>query len=108
MARAWFMLIVAGILEIAFAIGLKYCDGFTKFWPSVVTLATVGSSFYLLSLAIRTIPLGTGYAVWTGIGAAGTAIVGIVHLGEPATLARVGFLAMIFAGVIGVRVTAQG
>ena len=100
---AWGILIVAGLLEIGWAMGLKYSEGFTRFWPSVATLAAMTASIALLSLAVRTIPLGTGYAVWTGIGAVGTAILGILFLGEPATAARIGFLTVILVGIVGLK-----
>jgi len=100
---SWTYLLLAGILEIVWAIGLKYAEGFTRLWPSVVTLVAAGLSFYLLALAIRTIPVGTGYAIWTGIGAAGVAILGIVLFGEPATAARFAFLAMIIVGIVGLK-----
>ena len=100
---SWTYLFLAGILEIVWAIGLKYAEGFTRLWPSVVTLVAAALSFYLLALAIRTIPVGTGYAIWTGIGAAGVAILGIVLFGEPATAARFAFLAMIIVGIVGLK-----
>jgi quaternary ammonium compound-resistance protein SugE len=100
---SWTYLFLAGILEIVWAIGLKYADGFTRLWPSVVTLLAALLSFYLLALAIRTIPVGTGYAIWTGIGAAGVAILGMVLFGEPATGARFFFLAMIIGGIAGLK-----
>ncbi|HKX63363.1 MAG TPA: quaternary ammonium compound efflux SMR transporter SugE [Verrucomicrobiae bacterium] len=104
---AWIYLIVAGLLEVGWAIGLKYTAGFTRLWPSVATLAAMVVSFALLAQAIKTIPLGTGYAVWTGIGAAGTAIFGMMFLNEPRDVARVLCLVLIVAGVIGLKVTAS-
>lgn len=101
---AWFYLLLAGLLEIGWAIGLKYTDGFTRLWPSVGTLACMAVSFLLLSLALRSLPIGTAYAVWTGIGAAGTAMVGILLLGEPATVARLTCIVLIVAGVAGLKV----
>ncbi|HEX8700449.1 MAG TPA: quaternary ammonium compound efflux SMR transporter SugE [Myxococcaceae bacterium] len=100
---AWLQLILAGLLEVAWALGLKRTEGFTRLWPSVYTLATMGLSFYLLARAVRTLPIGTAYAVWVGIGAVGTAIVGLLFFGEPRTLLRIGSLALIVAGVIGLR-----
>lgn len=100
---AWIYLIVAGLLEIAWAVSLKRTEGFTRLGPSLVTLALMGVSFYLLSLALRTLPTGTGYAVWVGIGAAGTALIGILFLGEPRTALRLASLALIVLGVIGLR-----
>ena len=100
---AWLYLIVAGILEIGWAIGLKYTDGFTRLWPSVATVCCMGVSFVLLSIALRTIPVGTGYAVWTGIGAVGTAIVGMALLGEPRNAARIVCIVLIVAGIVGLK-----
>ncbi|MBP7147890.1 MAG: quaternary ammonium compound efflux SMR transporter SugE [Acidobacteria bacterium] len=101
----WLLLVIAGILEVVWALSLKSTRGFTRPGPSVLTLAAMGVSFYLLSLALRSLPAGTGYAVWVGIGAAGTAIIGMAFLGEPRTLARVVSIALILAGVIGLRLT---
>ena len=103
---AWIYLGVAGLLEIAFAYGLKTAAGFTRLWPSVLTVVAAAASLYLLSRALRTIPIGTGYAVWTGIGAAGTAIVGMVVLGESRAAARLLSIGLILIGVIGLRVFA--
>ncbi|HYE33616.1 MAG TPA: quaternary ammonium compound efflux SMR transporter SugE [Methylomirabilota bacterium] len=101
---AWTALVVAGILEIVWAIGLKQTAGFTKLWPSVWTLSAMLVSFALLSHALKTIPVGTGYAVWTGIGAAGTALVGMILFNEPKTLWRAFCLMLIVGGVIGLKV----
>lgn len=100
----WVVLVIAGFLEIVWAIGLKYTEGFSKLWPSVGTLAAMICSFYLLSQALKTIPVGTGYAVWTGIGAVGTAIVGMVLLGEARDVARIFCLLLIIAGIVGLKV----
>ncbi len=100
---AWALVGVAGILEIAFALCMKESEGFTRPTPALLTVAAGVSSVILLSLALRTLPVGTGYAVWTGIGAAGTAILGIVLLGDSASPARVFCLILIFAGVIGLK-----
>ncbi|MBI4751164.1 MAG: quaternary ammonium compound efflux SMR transporter SugE [Acidobacteria bacterium] len=100
---AWTYLIIAGLLEIVWAIGLKYCEGFTKLWPSLGTLAAMGVSFFLLSLAMRTLPVGTGYAVWTGIGAVGTAILGMVLFNEPRELARILCIGLIVVGILGLK-----
>ncbi len=100
---AWLYLIVAGLLETVFAVSLKQSQGFTRLWPSLVFLAASFGSFYLLSQAVRTLPIGTAYAVWTGIGAAGTAIVGIVLLGEPRDLLRLLAIALIVLGVVGLQ-----
>lgn len=102
-AMAWALLVLAGLLEVAWALGLKHTEGFTRFWPSVYTLATMGASFYLLSQALRTIPLGTGYAVWTGIGAVGAALLGMAFLGEPRAAARLVGIAMIVGGIVLLR-----
>ena len=100
---AWLLLVVAGILEIAFAFGMKTSEGFTRLVPSLVTVASGLSSVVLLSFALRTLPMGTGYAVWTGIGAAGTALVGIAVLGDSAAPMRLLCIALIMAGVLGLR-----
>jgi quaternary ammonium compound-resistance protein SugE len=100
---AWALLFVAGLFEIGWAIGLKYTDGFTRLWPSVWTGLAMVVSVVLLALAVRTLPIGTAYAVWTGIGAAGTVILGIVLLGEPATLLRLLFVGLIGAGIVGLK-----
>jgi len=99
----WTYLIVAGLLEIIWAVGLKYTEGFSRLWPSVVTIGVMVASLALLALALKTIPVGTGYAVWTGIGAAGTAIVGIVFFGESRDALRVVCLVLIVAGVVGLK-----
>ena len=100
---AWVLLIIAGILEIAFAFGMKSSDGFTRLMPAFFTVVTGVSSVFLLSLSLRTLPVGTGYAVWTGIGAAGTAILGMVVLGDSTAPVRVLCIIFILAGVIGLR-----
>jgi len=104
---AWILLIVAGILEAGWAIGLKYTDGFTKLVPSVLTILGIVVSMVLLSIAARTLPIGTAYAVWVGIGAAGAVILGIVLLGEPVTAARMAFLALLLVAIIGLKATAH-
>ena len=101
---AWVMLFFAGLFEIGWAIGLKYTEGFSRLVPSVRTVAAMAISFYLLSAALRTLPVGTAYAVWTGIGAVGTAILGIVLFGEPATAARLTCIALIVAGILGLKI----
>lgn len=100
---AWLLLIVAGLFEVGWAIGLKYTEGFTRPLPTVLTVAAMVVSVYLLGIAVRTLPIGTGYAVWTGVGAAGTALLGIVLFSEPATLARIGSVALIIAGIVGLK-----
>lgn len=104
---SWIALVLAGILEIAWAVGLKFTQGFTKLWPSVGTVLAMIISFKLLSFAMEKIPIGTAYAVWTGIGAAGTALVGMLFLGEPRTTARAVCIALIVAGVLGLKVFSQ-
>ncbi|MBL9219356.1 MAG: quaternary ammonium compound efflux SMR transporter SugE [Opitutaceae bacterium] len=99
----WVWLIIAGILEVAWAIGLKYADGFTRFWPSVATVLLMLASFWCLAQAVRGLPLGTSYAIWTGIGAVGTAILGIILFKEPATAARVACMALIVGGIVGLK-----
>jgi quaternary ammonium compound-resistance protein SugE len=100
---AWFYLIIAGFLEIGWAVGIKFSQGFTRLWPSVWTILAMLASFALLAQALRSIPVGTGYAVWTGIGAAGTALIGMYFLGEPREFLRIVFITMIVAGVIGLK-----
>ena len=100
---AWALLSIAGILEIAFAFCMKWSEGFTRLIPGLFTLVTGLSSVFLLSLSLRTLPVGTGYAVWTGIGAAGTAILGIVVLGDSAAPTRMLCIGLILAGVIGLK-----
>lgn len=104
---AWLWLIIAGLLETGWAIGLKYTDGFTKLWPSVLTIAGIALSMFLLSVAARTLPIGTAYPIWVGIGAAGAVILGIVLLGEPATLARLFFLVLLLVAIIGLKLTGE-
>jgi quaternary ammonium compound-resistance protein SugE len=99
----WMALLVAGLFEVAWAIGLKYTEGFSRFWPSVGTLAAMVVSFGLLSHALRTLPVGTAYAAWTGIGAVGTALVGIALFGESASPGRLACIAMIAGGIVGLK-----
>ena len=102
---SWIALFAAGLFEIGWAVGLKFTDGFTRLWPSLATAASMVVSLGLLAMALRTLPLGTAYAVWTGIGAVGTVIFGIAVLGETASPARLAFLAMIVAGITGLKMT---
>jgi quaternary ammonium compound-resistance protein SugE len=104
---AWIYLIIAGIFEIGWAIGLKYTDGFSRFWPSVGTIGAMIASFILLSTAMKTIPVGTAYAVWTGIGAAGTAVLGMWLFDETRDFIRFACIALILAGVIGLRLASE-
>ncbi len=99
----WFYLALAGAFEIVWAIGLKYTEGFTRVLPTVITVAAMAISVALLGLALRAIPVGTGYAVWTGIGAAGTAILGMILFGEPASAARLGCIGLIVLGIVGLK-----
>lgn len=99
----WVYLFFAGIFEIVWAVGLKYTDGFTRLYPSLFTLVAMGVSFLMLSLAIETIPMGTAYAVWTGIGAVGVALIGMVFFGDVCSLLRVSCLGMIIAGILGLK-----
>ncbi len=100
---AWIVLAVAGILEVVWAIGLKYSGGFTRPVPSAITLVAAGLSFWLLALSLRVLPVGTAYAVWTGIGAVGAAILGMVLFGEAASAARIGCILLIVAGIAGLK-----
>ncbi|HKX38806.1 MAG TPA: quaternary ammonium compound efflux SMR transporter SugE [Burkholderiales bacterium] len=100
---AWIWLSFAGLLEIVWAIGLKYTEGFTRLGPSLVTGAAMLGSVYFLALAVRTIPIGTGYAVWTGIGAVGVAILGMILFDEPRDLLRIGSILLIVAGIAGLK-----
>ena len=107
MPMAWLLLLMAGGLEIIWALGLKYSHGFTRFWPTAITLAAIVLSFGLLGLSLKSVPFGTAYAVWTGIGAAGAAIAGICLFGESADLGRVCCLVLIVAGTIGLRLVTR-
>jgi len=100
---AWLLLFLAGLLEVAWAVGLKYTDGFTRPWPTAATIVAMIGSVVLLALAVRTLPLGTAYAVWTGIGTAGAVLLGVVLFNEPATLARLFFVGLIVAGIVGLK-----
>lgn len=99
----WIYLLLAGIFEIGFAIGLKYTEGFTRLWPSVGTVIAAGISLWLLTQALRTIPVGTAYAIWTGIGAVGVATLGVILFSESASPARLGCIALIIAGAVGLK-----
>ncbi|WP_425833244.1 DMT family transporter [Streptomyces fractus] len=102
---AWILIAVAGLLEVAWSIGMKYTEGFTRLWPSVFTGAGIVASMVLLSYAAKSLPIGTAYGVWVGIGAAGAAIVGMVALGEPTSAARIGFIALLLVAIVGLKVT---
>jgi quaternary ammonium compound-resistance protein SugE len=105
---AWLMLVVAGLFEVCWAIGLKYTEGFTRLWPTLGTLAAMVISLGLLGLAMKTLPVGTSYAVWVGVGAVGTALLGIVLLGEPANAGRLISLGLIVAGIVGLKLSSPG
>lgn len=102
---AWILLIIAGVLEVGWAIGMKYTEGFTKLWPSVFTGLGIAASMILLAQAAKTLPIGTAYGVWVGIGAGGAAILGMLVLGEPATAARIFFIALLLVAVVGLKAT---
>jgi len=101
---SWIYLFIAGLFEIGWAVGLKYTAGFTKLWPSVITIIGMILSFYFLSNAIKTIPIGTAYAIWTGIGAVGTAILGMILFGESKELIRIFFIFLIVVGIVGLKI----
>lgn len=104
---AWILLVIAGVFEIGWAVGLKHTHGFTRLWPSVLTVMAIVVSMYLLSVAARTLPIGTAYAVWVGIGAAGTAVLGIALFGEQVSAGRVFFLALLVVAIIGLKMTTK-
>jgi quaternary ammonium compound-resistance protein SugE len=100
---SWLLLIIAGLLEVGWAIGLKYTEGFTRLWPSVFTALAMIASLALLGIAMKSLPVGTAYAVWVGVGAVGTVILGIVLFDEPANALRVASVALIVAGIVGLK-----
>ena len=100
---AWIVLMTAGLFEVAWAIGLKYTEGFTRLWPTVGTVLAMVISLWLLGIAMKTLPVGTAYSVWVGVGAVGTVLLGIVLLGEPANAARLISVALIIAGIVGLK-----
>ena len=104
---AWVLLVLAGLLEVGWAVGLKYTEGFTRPLPSVLTAAAIVASMYLLSVAARTLPIGTAYAIWVGIGAVGTAVLGMVLFDEPRTVGRLLFLMLLVVSLIGLKLTAS-
>ena len=103
---AWFILVIAGLFEVGWAIGLKYTEGFSKLWPTVGTVLAMVISLGLLGIAMKTLPVGTDYAIWVGVGAIGTVILGMVLFGEPVTMLRIGSLVLIVAGIIGLKLAA--
>jgi len=105
---AWIYLLVAGLFEIGFAMGLKYSEGFTRLSPTLLMFASGGLSFYLLSVSMRSLPVGTAYSVWTGIGAVGTVVLGILLLDEPSDIFRLVSILLIVVGIVGLRLTSSG
>jgi len=103
--KAWILLLVAGLLEVAWAIGLKYTQGYTRLWPTIGTVSAMVTSVWLLGLAMKSLPVGTSYAIWVGVGAVGTALLGMVLFGEPANAGRLLSLALIVAGIVGLKLT---
>lgn len=101
----WLILIAAGLFEVAWAVGLKYTEGFSRLWPSVGTLAAMGISVLLMGVAMKTLPMGTAYAVWVGIGAVGTAVMGMILFGDPVTWLRTVSLLLILAGLVGLKLS---
>jgi quaternary ammonium compound-resistance protein SugE len=108
MSLPWLALVIAGLLEVCWAVGLKYTYGFSRPLPSILVIAAIAASMFLLSWAARTLPIGTAYAVWVGIGAFGAAILGIALFDEPVTAARMGFLALLLIAIVGLKVTSRG
>ena len=104
----WVILIFAGLFEIGWAVGLKYTEGFTRLWPSLWTIVSMIISLYLLGIALKTLPLGTAYSVWVGVGAVGTVILGILLFGEPATAVRLFSVVLIIAGMVGLKLATPG
>ena len=104
---AWIYVLAAGLLEVVWAVGLKYTDGFTRLWPSVVTIVTFSGSLFLLALAVQTIPIGTAYAMFVGIGAVGAAVLGIVLFGEATDATRIFFLTLLIVSLVGLRLTSE-
>ncbi len=104
---SWLILFIAGLFEAAWAIGIKQCSGFTKLWPSVYTLIMMAISIFLLSVAVKNLPIGTAYAVWTGIGAVSTVLIGIFYFNEPRDMLRIFFILLIIAGIAGLHWTVR-
>lgn len=100
---AWIILVVAGLFEVGWAIGLKYTEGFTRLWPTVWTVLAMAVSLWLLGIAMKSLPVGTAYSTWVGVGAVGTVVLGIILFGEPANLARLISVSLIIAGIVGLR-----
>ena len=104
---AWLCLVLAGLFETIWAVGLKYTEGFTRLYPSILTIVAMGISFFLLAQSLKALPMGTAYTVWTGIGAVGTVIYGVYFLGEPANMIRLGCIALIIVAIIGLKLSSQ-
>ena len=104
---SWFILFIAGLFEIAWAVGIKYTEGWTRLWPSVLTAIAMVASFFFLSLALKHLPMGTAYAVWTGIGTVGTVVYGIVFFKEPTDILRIACIMLIIFGIVGLRILAK-
>lgn len=105
---AWVLLVIAGLLEVGWAIGLKYTEGFSRLWPSILTLSAMTGSVVLLAIAMKSLPVGTSYAVWVGVGAVGTAILGMILFSEPASAGRLISLGFIVAGIVGLKLATPG
>ena len=105
---AWVLLVLAGLFEVVWAVGLKQANGFSRWWPSVYTVGAMIVSFVLLGLALKSVPVGTAYGVWVGIGTVGTVLLGIVLLGESASLIRLAFVGLIIVGIVGLKLTTPG
>ncbi len=105
---AWVILVIAGLFEIGWAIGLKYSEGFTRLWPTIGTVVAMTISLWLLGVAVKSLPVGTAYAVWVGVGTVGTVVLGILLLGEPANAARLISVALIVAGIVGLKLATPG
>jgi quaternary ammonium compound-resistance protein SugE len=103
----WFILFIAGLFEIAWAVGIKYTEGWTRLWPSVLTVIAMVASFFFLSLALKHLPMGTAYAVWTGIGTIGTVVYGIIFFKEPTDILRILCIMLIIFGIVGLRILAK-
>jgi len=104
---SWFILFIAGLFEVVWAVGIKYTEGWTRLWPVVITVFAMGASFYLLSIALKNIPIGTAYAVWTGIGTIGTVIYGIIYFRESTDILRMVCILLIICGIVGLRILAR-
>ena len=104
---SWFILFIAGLFEVVWAVGIKYTEGWTRLWPSVLTVIAMVASFFFLSLALKHLPMGTAYAVWTGIGTVGTVVYGIVFFKEPTDILRIACIMLIIFGIVGLRILAK-